>query len=422
MALSISLLGLVSGCRDVLRPLGTNGAPASRSHAEELFTAFAMRVSDPYRDLKYDSARVRIASGAVVPSRLWRDTSVWTHMSDSVRRLLAHGKFAGGRYAMEATHVVPSPRRLAEARHVIELTRLSEDEFRWDTRVPFAVGQVTAPEIGAMVAAIVASAEDRTESEVRQDYRDAAPRASAIAGQLFRVDSIRTERHPDRSTSASFAISMTPHGVEQRYPAWAKYLRRYVHTARMRWALLDSSGAAYWEFGLANGQMTMRVRTAGRRLLALHGPPRVMPDSLSLAADIAVKVSRFTVGVRNYRGDFRIIADAHERAWELTSRREPEWVLPLFTRQLLRTPLRRPFQGGGAQFRIGVRDSSGAQTLLYRTLRLEVQESAILRFIARLGAIAMSDYSGDVEREEMAWLRELFTAVLADLRSGTPGP
>jgi hypothetical protein len=79
-----------------------------------------------------------------------------------------------------------------------------------------------------------------------------------------------------------------------------------------------------------------------------------------------------------------------------------------------------PFhQGEGAQFRIGVQDGVGAQTLLYRTLRLEVQESAVLRFIARLGAIAMSDYSGDVEREEMAWLRELFTAMLADVAQGT---
>lgn len=341
-------------------------------------------------------------------------------MTDSMRQLLARGHVAAGRYAMEAAPFVPPPIRLAEARHVIQLTRLSDDEYRWDTHVPFAVGGVTAREIGAMFSAIFASAEGRTEREIRDDYRRVVPKTTAIAGQLFRVDSIRPVHLPDRSTVALFAISLTPEGVEDRYPAWAKYLRRYVHTARMRWSLVDSSGAVYWEMGLAAGQMTMRVRTAGGRMLALQGPPRLMPDSLTLTADVAVKVSRFTVGVRNYRGDFRIVANEHERAWELTSRREPEWVLPLFTRTLLRTPLRRPFQGEGAGFRIGVRDSAGAQSLLYRTLRLEVQESAILRFVARLGAIAMSDYSGDVEREEMAWLRELFTAMIHDIR-GTPG-
>lgn len=422
MTFSLSLLAAIGGCRDVLQTLGTSGGPSSRARADELFSSLALRVTDPYRDLKYDSARIRIASGAVVPSRVWRDTNIWTQMTDSMRQLLAHGHINGSRYAMEAAQFVPSPSHLGEARHVIELTRLSDDEFRWDTHVPFAIGSVTAREVGAMFAAIFASAEGRSEEEIRADYRHVLPRASAIAGQLFRIDSIRPVHLPDRSTLALFAISVTPEGVEGRYPAWARYLRRYVHTARMRWTLIDSAGTAYWEMGLAAGQMTMRVRTAGGRMLALQGPPRLMPDSVTLAADVAVKVSRFTVGVRNYRGDFRIIANEHERAWELISRREPEWVLPLFTRTLLRTPLRRPFQDEGAQFRIGVRDSAGAQSLLYRTLRLEVQESAILRFVARLGAIAMSDYSGDVEREEMAWLHDLFTAMLADIRTGTPGP
>ena len=421
------LLPALSGCRDALQSLGTSTGPSARGRAEELFTSLALRVADPYRDLKYDSARVRIASSAVVPSRVWRDTSIWTQMTDTMRQLLARGHFVGTRYAMEAAPFVPPPTRLAEARHVIELRRLSDDEYRWDTHVPFAIGKVTATEIGAMFAAIFATAEGRSGVDVREDYRAVLPRASAVAGQLFRVDSIRPVHHADRSTTALFAVTVTPDGVERRYPAWAKYLRRYVHTARVRWTLVDSSGMRYWEFGLANGQVNMRVRTAGGRLLALDGPPRVMPDSLTFTADIAVKVSRFTVGVRNYRGAFRIISNEHERAWELVSRSEPEWVLPLFTRQLLRTPLRRPFQGEGAGFRIGVRSAAGGdrQTLLYRTLRLEVQESAILRFVARLGAIAMSDYSGDVEREEMAWFRELFSAMIADVRvpsAGNEGP
>ena len=420
-AFSLLVLSALGGCRDVLQTLGTTGGPSARARADELFSALALRVTDPYRNLKYDSARVRIASAAVVPSRIWRDTSVWTAMTDSVRQLLARGHMAGARYAMEAAPFVPPPTRLAEARHFIQLTRLSGDEYRWDTHVPFAVGSVTAGEVGAMFAAIFSSAEGRSDDEIRRDYQGVMPRTTSVAGRLFRVDSIRPVHLPDRSTLAMFAISVTPEGVEERYAAWAKYLRRYVHTARIRWTLIDSSGAPYWEMNMSGGQLTMRVRTAGGRMLALQGPPRLMPDSLTLTADIAVKVSRFTVGVRNYRGDFRIIADEHDRAWELVSRREPEWVLPLFTRTLLRTPLRRPFQGEGAMFRIGVRDAPGAQTLLYRTLRLEVQESAILRFVARLGAIAMSDYSGDVEREEMAWLRELFTAMIEDIR-GTPGP
>ena len=381
-----------------------------------MFLSLAARVTNPYRDLKYDSARVRIAKHAVVPSRLWRDTSVWTSMSDSLRQLLVRGHFTGTRYAMEAARHVPAPRAPADASHVIELRRLSSDEFRWDTDVPFAIGRVSAAEIAAMFAAVFASAEGRSEAQVREDYRQVMPRTSVVAGQLFRIDSIRPVQMADRSTSALFSISITPEGVENRYPALAGYLRRYVHTARLRMALEDASGLPYFETSLVRGRLTMRVRTAGGRMLALSGPPRAMPDSLVLAADVSVRVSRFTVGVRSYRGDFRLVSSAHDRAWEIVSRREPDWVLPLFTETLLRTPLRRPFQGEGALFRIGVRDSADSQSVLYRTLRLEVQESAILRFVARLGAIAISDYAGDVEREEMAWLHDLLTAMIADVR------
>jgi hypothetical protein len=54
-------------------------------------------------------------------------------------------------------------------------------------------------------------------------------------------------------------------------------------------------------------------------------------------------------------------------------------------------------------------------------LHLEVQESAILRFIGRLGAIAVSDYSGDAEREQYIWLKEVFDGLLADIRA-LPSP
>jgi hypothetical protein len=130
-----------------------------------------------------------------------------------------------------------------------------------------------------------------------------------------------------------------------------------------------------------------------------------------------MKVRRFTVGFRDYHGEFAVTRTAHERSWSIVTRREPEWVLPLVTERLLRTPLRRPFQGSGAAFRIGVQDdSTGGQTLLHRRMHLEVEESLILRFLGRLGSIAVSDFSGRVEREQNDWLREVFSALAADLR------
>ena len=114
----------------------------------------------------------------------------------------------------------------------------------------------------------------------------------------------------------------------------------------------------------------------------------------------------------------RVESAGLERAWSIVTRAEPHWILPLVTERLLKTPLKRPFQGSGALFRIGVRDdSAGGQSVLHRRMHLEVEESMILRFIGRLGAIAVGDYSGEAERQQYAFLEEVFTALVADARA-----
>jgi hypothetical protein len=109
--------------------------------------------------------------------------------------------------------------------------------------------------------------------------------------------------------------------------------------------------------------------------------------------------------------------DDLERDWVATARREPQWDLPLITARLLRAPLRRPFTGEGALFRIGIRaGENGAPTVIARQARLTVQESAILNFLNSLGNTAMDDFGHDVEREQNLWLRELFGALRDDAR------
>lgn len=361
---------------------------------------------------------MKIANAAFLPSRVWNDSMVWTASADSHRTLLIGGRFADGRYRLDAARSVPALARPAEARHVINLTRLSDDAYAWDTDVAYAIGTVTAPDIGAYVGALISAAEGKNEHELRAEYRASAPLTSAVLSQLFRVDSVKTTNLADRSTLATFALTMTPQGVEARYPNFARYMRRYAQTARMRWTLSDPAGATYLECSASEGHIVLRLRTLAGRAVSIAGPARPIPDSLTLKGEIfTMKVGRFTVGMREYHSDFTIIRNDHERAFSVVSRREPHWVLPLITEHLIRASLRRPFQGSGALFRIGVRDdSTGAQTILHRRLHLEVQESLILRFIGRLGAIAVSDYAGKAEREQNAWLAEVFNALVADVR------
>jgi hypothetical protein len=415
---AIAAVLAASSCREAVSAIGRGSSRSlGQTRTEQLFTALNARVTLPFRTPKFDSARTKIANAAFLPSRVWKDTIMWTQRAPATRLLSVHGRFLEGRYALDALPEVPAPVALADSRHLIALTKLADSEYAWDTDVAYAIGNVTAADVAAFLGALWAGAEGRTEEEVRAAVHATAPRSSAILAQLFRVDSIKTAHLADRSTLATFAATITPAGVEARYPHFAKYMRRYGETSRLRFTLADSEGAMYFECSLREGRMLLRVRTLDGRLVALAGQARPMPDSLRLNSDVAIKVRRFTVGFQKYRGDFVVHRSAHERTWTIVSRHEPDWVLPLFTETLLRTPLRRPFQGAGASFRIAVKDQADAQTLLERRLHVEVQESAILRFIGRLGAIAVSDYSGDAEREQYAWLKEFFDALLEDVRA-----
>jgi hypothetical protein len=136
--------------------------------------------------------------------------------------------------------------------------------------------------------------------------------------------------------------------------------------------------------------------------------------------DFTTKLKLFTVGLHNLVTEFVITDTPHERAWTLVAKREPQWKLPFITEHLIRTPLQRPFDGTGVIFHIGVRDSADAQTLFERRAHATVQESGILRFLNSLGSGAMSDLADRTEREEEAFLRELFVALQADARALAP--
>ena len=397
--------------------LGGEGSPqAIKGRAETAFDALAARVADPSRDAKYDTARARIAHGALIPSRVWKDTAAWTSSTENTRTLLIGGRYTGTRYRLEASRAVSWPARAADSRHAIGLTRLTSDEYAWDTDVAYALGSVRARDVAALVRLLLTAAEGRDEAELRADYRATLPRASAVMGQLFRMDSIHTSRLPDGSTLATVNATITPKGIEARYPNFAKYMGKYGESARMHWRLANRAGAVYFDFQMRDGRIRIRSRSRNRELLPIAGANAPLPDTLVVLGDFTLKVRIFTAGIRDYRAAFTLENTPRSTAFKVVSREEPGWILPLVGERLLRTPLRRPFQGEGAMFRMGVTDSTGAQTILRRELHLEVKESSILRFLTRLSSTAYGDFAGKVEREQYAWLRELLGGMVLDIR------
>ena len=411
---------LLAGCRNALRSLGADGNSIA-ANADQLFGALSARYSQVARDHKYELARNRLNRYALVPSKIFDDTAVWTAMPGAATRQLAvQGAADDGRYVLAARSSVVNPARPGDSRHIMLLARLSPNEYAWDTDVAFSLGAFPPSAAGAVVAGLLSSAEGRTEPEIRSDYRAVAPRATAVLASLFTMDSIRTTPFGDGSTDVKVALGIHADVLKKRYPAFGSYLAKYANPARYRISLTDRAGVIWFDITGADRTVQLHYRSKNGRLVPFFGVPRERPDSMLLRVDFHTRFKLFGVGFKNLVGDFVITTTPREQAWTLTWRKEPHWELPLITEKLLRSPLRRPFDGAGVTFHIGLRDSVGGPTLLERRAHGVVQESAILRFINTLGSGAMSELADRTEREEEHFFREIFAALHADARALAP--
>jgi len=375
------------------------------------------------RNAKYEYARIQITRGALVPSGVFRDSAAWTGSSGNVRLLEVHGTYADGRYQLSSRSGVHPPITPGDGRHVITLSRLSDNEFRWDATVDFALGSVRPNDLATVFSRLISSAERQTERTARASLLASAPRTSAVLGMAFSLDSIHPTPLADGSTVTTLTIAMRSDLLKRRYPAFGDYMRRYVDPSKYRMLVSDRAGVPYMEASAKDRLLTIRVRTLHGKLIALSGAPTPMPDTLELLMDFKAKVKHLGVG---FHGLTMELIHHHEgdavNEWVTTARKEPEWDLPFAAAHLIRAPLRRPFAGEGSLFRMGLRADAEGPTVLVRQTRVYVQESAILRFLNSLSSAAMTDFEDAVEREENAWLRELFAAMRADAHAALDPP
>lgn len=414
MRLLSLLLLLTAGCRDTFAGFGVG--QRARAGAGQLFGALADRHQELVRNGRYDYARGRLTQGALSPSKVFDDSSAWTALSGPVRLLEVAGSASNGRYYMSARSNVPAPMNPADARHVTTLSRLADDQYRWETAVDFALGSVEPADIGTVIGRLLTAGEGHTEREARAALVAASPRSSTVLGSAFSLDTLRPVLLADGSTAVTMTVAMHSSALAARYPALAGYLHKYLEPARAHIVVTDRGGALFLDALLRDQLLTVHLRSHQGHLVPLNGPARPMPDSLQLLADFTMKVKLFTVGFHDLRMDLvNFTRGDSERAWVITAQREPSWNLPFISARLLRAPLRRPFAGEGALFRIGVRAGAGKEpTVLYRQARLNVQQSAILDFINGLSSKAVGDLNGAAEREQYAFTRELFLAMRGD--------
>ncbi|MEP6618529.1 MAG: hypothetical protein ABJE47_04415 [bacterium] len=407
---------LVVGCRDSISGFGAG--MRARASSDQFFGGIADRHLDIVRNAKFEYARVQLSRGALSPSRVFDDSAAWTAVSGNVRLLETFGSAIDGKYVMNSHRNVPAPAKPGDGRHLTTLSKLSDNQYHWDTSVDFALGSAHPNDVALVVTRLLAAGDGLNEKEARSELATSAPRASVALGTLFSLDTLRPVALGDGTTAVSLAISIKSDQLKAKYPAFAEYVHKYVDPAKCRFVLSDRAGAVFVEGSAKDRVISLRLRSQNGHLVPLSGPVHPMPDTLVIVADFTVKVKMFNVGFHDLSMEF--VNSTHgdqDRAWTMTAKKEPQWNLPFITARLIRAPLRYPFAGDGALFRMELRAGEGEQpTVLVRQTRLSVQESAILKFINSLSSTAMDDLGTRVEHEENLWLRDVFLALRDDAR------
>ncbi|HEY5220295.1 MAG TPA: hypothetical protein VIJ16_10830, partial [Gemmatimonadaceae bacterium] len=409
-----------SACRNAAIPFA-GSAPGGPDRVQQAFTALYERYANVHHGPKYNYARTHLSSAALIPSHVFNDTAVWTAEPDSTIRELQIGEHVtAGATEQEAAIAVPLPSRLGDARHLIRLRKLPNGDYAWDTDVEIALGTIPARDVADGIGALLTSAGTRSDAELRADYTAAFPRTTAVMSELFSMDTLRTARQSDGSSLVTMYFTLHPEGLRARYPAFAAYMQKYVNGTRYDLRIADHSGAVFFSASAGSPQVVVRARVRGHEFIPLDGPPHVLPDSLVIAGTFTTKIKIFTIGMKQFTSDFVIARSEHERSWTFHFGQEPKWKLPLATAHLLQSPLRRPFQGAGITYRLAVRDSAGAQTVLIRQSHSEVHESPIMHFIGSLISHVVTELGGQIQDEQFHYMARVFDAMRQDFGALLP--
>jgi hypothetical protein len=418
-ALSLLLSLCALGCREAVPALGTSPERATR-HAATMLDALADRFGVVELAPEVAATRPRLARYSTTPSRLINAKDLWTSRGEDERTLEIAGARRDGRYVLFHQSGAPTPRSPGESRHVMRLQILGDDEFRWTSVDEVALGSITIADLDRALTAIFLAAERSDVATARVATRAAFPRASASLSRMFVIDSLRSSRDADGATSIVLGLGLRPGQAERHFEALGAYARKYWVPIRWRLSARDSLGASWGDFSKRDSAIVLRFRVKDGSLAPFGEPPRRMETSVRLTADASVKVGPFRVGVRGLDVRALRVTSPNHIALAFRFPVEPEWQLPPLVARLLRSPLRRPFEGSGALMRYGVRTqarSSDTLSTVWRDIDVTVRESGILRFFGRLGGTALGDFREGAEKEAERLWEESLRGLAEDVKS-----
>jgi hypothetical protein len=352
--------------------------------------------------------RPRLARYSTTPSRLLEDRETWTSRGENERTLEIAGTRRGGSYVLFYQAGARTPVEPGDARHVMHLQVVGDDEFRWTSLDEIAIGPITVVDLDRALTAVFEAAEREDDDALRVAAQAAFPRASASLARMLALDSLRTTRDADGATSVMAAFGLRPGYAERWFATLGPYARKYWVPLRWHVSVRDSSGLHWGDWTKHDSSIVLRFRVKSGALAPIGAAPRRLGTTFRLTADASAKVGLFRVGVRDLEIQTIRSTTPHALAITFHFLEEPDWQFPPLVARLLRAPLRRPFEGDGAIIRYGVRtdvrDPGETSSTVWRDIDVTVRESAILRFLGRLGGTALGDFREGAEREaERLW-------------------
>lgn len=403
---ALSLLAFAA-CRDAVPALGSTPEKAAANGAIML-EALAARFGPVELAPEVARTRPRLARYSTTPSRLLDDRETWTSRGENDRTLEIAGTRRGASYVLFQQSGAKPPVEPGDARHLMHLQALGDDEFRWTSLDEVAVGPITVSDLDRALTAVFEAAEREDDDALRIAARAAFPRTATSLSRMFALDSLRTTRDADGATSIVVGLGIRPRQAERWFPTLGPYARKYWVPLRWRISVRDSSGLHWGDWTKRDSSIVLRFRVKDGSLAPIGSAPRRLGPSFRLTSDASAKVGPFRVGVQDL--EVRTVRSSTPGALAITFHflEEPDWQLPPLVARLLRAPLRRPFEGSGALMRYGVRtdvrESGETASTVWRDIDATVRESAILRFFGRLGGTALSDFRAGAEREaERLW-------------------
>jgi hypothetical protein len=414
---AVLLLGVLSAlpcCREAARALGSG--PGGPTAADELAVALATRFGPIEREPGFDALRPKLARAALVPSRVFDATGVWTARQGARRQLDFFGRREGARYRIGVRPSVPPPRKAGEYRGRLRLRRIGDGGFEWAFREELAVGPIAIEALSRALTALLRSAEGITGAEARARARRTFPRAARSFSRLFRLETLELRPAGEGATAIRLALRLTPEGLRETAPRYAAFLEEHVRPMRARMRASDESGTPWWTFEEEDLVWTLRMRVRDGSLVPLEGPAdRRMPERLNVHVDYSAKVGIFTIGVRDLVAEVILTRTAMEKAFVARFHEEPDWRLPFLVEPLLRGPLRYPFEDGGSEVGYALRRSPEGETWLVRDYRLRVRESWITRWLGGASDLMVRDFRRGAESESDRYSRECLYALRDDV-------